>query len=66
MVNVTKYGTGKCILCQRELDGVVCEFRDGTLKGHLCMRHFHNAMKARSENGDERAKTEAPEDNRSR
>ena len=62
MVNVTKYVAGKCIICQRELDGVVCEFRDGTLKGHLCMRHFHSAMKARTENGDERASPKAAAD----
>lgn len=48
MLTIINYGTGHCMWCLVETEGVQAEFRDG-LKGFLCRKHFWQALKIRSE-----------------
>ena len=50
MVTVKRWTHARCVICQRDTDGVECEFTDKSLSGHLCTKHFMLAIRARSKN----------------
>lgn len=48
MLTIQTYGTGKCVWCRKNAEGVQAEFRDG-FKGFLCRKDFWRALKVRAE-----------------
>jgi hypothetical protein len=54
MLTIEGYGTGTCIWCRQESEGVQAEFRDG-LTGFLCRKHFWQALRIRSDSSASRA-----------
>ena len=49
MVTVKRWTSGRCVICQRNVDGLECEFADKSLSGHLCMTDFKLAVRAGTE-----------------
>ena len=60
MLTITNYGEGKCTWCLSHGEGVQATFKDG-LTGFLCRKHFWEALKARSEQTDEKRVAVPPE-----
>lgn len=53
MMTVVRSGTGTCLWCAGQKEGVEVEFTDGSLKGFLCKADFWKLVKTRSIRGKE-------------
>ena len=48
LVTIARCGTGKCVWCRTDGEGVQAAFKDG-LQGFFCRKDFWQALKARTE-----------------